>query len=168
MKLVPDVTLVHENGESFGLPGPARTGRHDLQFRIFYGHEIEMAGMAIVENDTSAAWQARAEPCRSDKDQNWNAGFDAQPVIGIEEGIAGRRGQRARHAEPDKSDPVVDTAAKLLHAGFARSRIDVNPVAHNDVAVLSLDAERVVVKSLHFFMRQEFREAKIEDGPHIR
>src|SRR6202012_3531354 len=54
VQLVPDVTLVHENGDRFRLPRPSRPRSDDLEIRIGRSDPVEMARMAVVENDAGA------------------------------------------------------------------------------------------------------------------
>src|ERR1700722_17942882 len=55
VQLVPDVTLMHENGDRFRLPRPSRPRSDDLEVRIGRSDPVEMARMTVVENDAGAA-----------------------------------------------------------------------------------------------------------------
>src|SRR5438552_12146133 len=77
VQLVPDVALVHEDGDHLGLPGPAWACGDDLEIGIVRGDEIEMVRVAVIENDAVAARQPSAQACRAHEDQRGNAGLDA-------------------------------------------------------------------------------------------
>ncbi len=59
VQLVPDVALVHQHGDRLGLPRPARSRGDDLQVAESRRDQVEMARMAVVEQDAAAARQAR-------------------------------------------------------------------------------------------------------------
>ena len=76
-----------------GQPGRAAT---IFSFGIVRGDAVEMARMAVVQDDAAAAGQARAEPGGADEDQHRNAGLDAQLVIGLIGRIARRAATASR------------------------------------------------------------------------
>src|SRR6516225_4976355 len=156
VQLVPDAALVHEDGDHLGLPRPPRAGGDDPQLRIARGDEIEMAGMAVIENDSVASGQPRTEARRANEDQHGNAGLDAQVVVGLIGRLARRRRQRRRDGVAEEPALVVDAPPELLGAvGASPLRIDVDPVTEDRVGMRRLGRERIVVQGLHLLERPE-------------
>src|SRR6185503_1398160 len=167
VQLVPDVALVHEHGDHLGLPRPAGTRGDNLEVGVVRRDPIEMPRVAIVEDDAVAAWQARAEPRGADEDEHGNAGLDAQVVVRLIGRIARRRRQRGGDGVAEEADLLVDAAAKLADAAGARSlRIDVYPVAEDDVAMRRLRLEGIVVQRAHLIERPVFGVTQVEDRAH--
>src|SRR5882724_5311172 len=76
VQLVPDIALVHEHRDHLRLPGPAGARRDDLELGIARGDQIEVARMAVIEDDAVAARQSGAEAGGADEDEHRNAGLD--------------------------------------------------------------------------------------------
>src|SRR5580704_4336529 len=167
VQLVPDIALVHEHRDHLGLPRPAGARRNDLELGIARRDQIEVARMAIIEDDAVAAWQSGAETGGADEDEYRNAGLDTEPVVGRVGRIARRRRQRGGDRIAEKADPLIDAAAQLLDpVGAGARRIDVDPVPENDIAVRALGVEGVVVQRPRLLERPVFGEAEIKDGAH--
>src|SRR5579883_2739204 len=129
MQLAPNVALVHKHSDGFGLPGPAGARGYDFQIGIGGGYEVEMAGMAVVQDHATSARKACAKPRSADENQNRDLGLDTEAIIRIEQRIAGWRSERTRHAETEKADALVDAAAQLFQPVCTGPWIDVNPMA---------------------------------------
>src|SRR6185503_2991581 len=106
--------------------------------RVPRGDPIEVPRMTVVDDDAAAAGQSRAEPCRADEDERRDPRFDAKIVERLPRGIARRSAPRPRHREANETGRAVDAATQLAHAVGSGVRIDVNPVAEDDVRVVPL------------------------------
>ena len=166
MQLVPDVPLVHQHGDGFRLPRPARARCHDLEFRVGGGDEIQMPRVAMVEDHPSSPRQSRPQSGRPDEDENRDPGLDAQAIIGSIAIVARGRRQRRRDRIAEETDALVDAAAQLFEPRPAHARIDVDPMAEDDVPVRPLGGEGIIVKALHLLQRAEFGKSEIEHGAH--
>jgi hypothetical protein len=80
VRLVPDVSLVHQHGDRLRLPWPSRPRGDDRQLRETCRDVVEVTRVTVVEDYPSSALQTRAQPGGADEDQYWDPGFDARLV----------------------------------------------------------------------------------------
>src|SRR5207248_10356811 len=94
VQLVPDAGHMQEDGDHLGLPRPGRARGDDDQLRMAGGDLVEMARMACVQANATAAGLTRTDAGRADHDEDRNAGVRAQAVERLVAWIVGG------HVEP--------------------------------------------------------------------
>src|SRR5205085_5467640 len=91
------------------------------------------------------------------------AGFGTKPIQRLVTRIVSRHVEAgARHAEAYDAGRGAQTAVELLDGGAAVARVDVQPVAEDDVGMLTLRGEGVVVQRARFLDRLRQAHAEIE------
>ncbi len=121
--------------------------------------------MAERQLDAGAARPARAEPRGAHHDEHGRSRLEAELVERRIARITGGDVEAgARHRESHEALPASETARQLVHGQPAEPRIDVQPVAGDDVGVLLLRIEGVVVQRADLVDRRRRPHAEVEDG----
>ena len=133
------------------------------------GDLVEMARMACVQANATAAGLTRTDAGRADHDEDRHAGVRAQAVERLVAWIVGGHVEpRARHAEADHARGGAQTAVELFDGGAAVARVDVEPVAEDDLGMLALGREGVVVQRARLVDGRRQAHAEIEHDPYAR
>src|SRR5581483_3084179 len=146
VELAGHVRLVQQDGDHFLLPGPGRTPRDDVEVRVSRRHGVDVARMTKIELQAIAAALAGAGPGITDENENRPLRRGADLVERLVDGIARRKahaGRRDRGA--DEAGAGRDAALELLGALLAETRINLDPVSEDHVAVRALRFDRIVV-----------------------
>src|SRR5918993_4910810 len=80
VQLVPDIALVHQYRQCLGLPRPTWTRGNNRHLRKFCGNPIQVARMAVVENNAVAARQTSTQSSGADEYQSRDSRFGTQLV----------------------------------------------------------------------------------------
>src|SRR5437763_2173908 len=98
------------------------------------GDLVEMTWMARIQTNAAAAGLAGADARGADHDEDRRAGFGTKPIQRLVTRIVSRHVEAgARHAEAYDAGRGAQTAVELLDGGAAVARVDVQPVAEDDV-----------------------------------
>ena len=169
VQLVSDVSLVQQDRDHLVLPRPGRAAGEDFQLRIARRHPVDMARVAVVEHDAHAAGHALTDAGQAGHQQDRNVRLDRELVERVPDRVAGRIAQTVLAlAEAEESGAAAGKPLELADPEVLHGRIDGEPVAMDDVAILSREGGGVVVGGADLVLVRHAPGAiDVEDGADV-